>query len=86
MIAADAARIRNPSTMADRYSALPCPKWCSASAGRFAARSANTATRAAPMLTVDSRASDSSPTESVRYQASVLSPSTTTPVATDSQA
>ncbi len=66
MISPAAMRIIRPSNSAEKYSALLRPKWWRASPGLEAAFSATSATTAATMLTVDSIASESRPTESVR--------------------
>ena len=66
MISPAAIRIIRPSNRAEKYSALLRPKWCRSSPGRAAAFRATSATTAATMLTVDSSASESRPTESVR--------------------
>ncbi len=65
MIAPAATRIMIPSNSAEKYSALLRPKWWRSLPGLAAALSATSATTPATMLTVDSRASDSRPTESV---------------------
>ena len=66
MMSPAAIRIIRPSKSAEKYSALLRPKWWRSSPGRAAAFSATRATTAATMFTVDSRASESRPTESVR--------------------
>ena len=71
-MATEAPRIASPSNAEARYSAFVCPKWCSASGGVAATRSAQRATAAARRFTTDSTASDSRPTEPVSFQAKVL--------------
>src|SRR5690606_6159409 len=86
MIEAAATKTMIPSSAAEKYSALPCPKWWSASAGRAAMVSETRATIAATRLTSDSAASDSRPTEPVMYQAPPFSSTVSTAVAIASQA
>src|SRR5699024_8511220 len=83
---AAARKIIAPSTTAEKYAAVECPYWGSASAGRAATVSAMRATTAATRLTTDSAASDSRPTDPVIHQAHVLRPMVTTAVATESHA
>jgi hypothetical protein len=85
MITAAAMKIRVPSTAADMYSALPCPKSWLWSAGLADSRSAHSATRAATRFTIDSMASDHSPTELETYAATPLIVTVATAVAMDSQ-
>src|SRR5690606_20646438 len=86
MIEAAATKIMIPSSAAEKYSALPWPKWWSSSAGRAAMVSVTRATMAATRLTIDSAASDSRPTEPVIAQALPLSRTVSTAVAMASQA
>src|SRR5690606_10157129 len=54
-----------PSSAAEKYSALPCPKWWFSSAGLAAMVNEIKATMEATRLTRDSAASDNKPTEPV---------------------
>ena len=72
MIASAASEIRPASNTAEKYSALPCPKGCSSSAGSWAQRSIQRAKSAPARLTDDSMASDRKPTEPVSPQAVTL--------------
>ena len=62
-----------PSSAAEKYSALLCPKWWFLSAGIATTLSAMSTATAATRLTTDSAASESSPTEPVICHAMVLS-------------
>ena len=73
MMTAAATKIMTPSTTAEKYSALECPNWWSASAGLAAIFSTMRATTAAMRLTTDSAASESRPTEPVNQAAAPLS-------------
>ena len=83
MMAAAATKMSDPSTADDMYSALPCPKSWLWSAGFADRASAHSATTAATRLTVDSSASDRSPTEPVRYAATPLMTTVATAANTD---
>src|SRR5688500_9785878 len=84
---APAARTMSaPSSAAEKYSALENPYGKSASGGDAATLSIHSAMKAAPRLTNDSRASDSSPTEPVSHHAHILSPMVAMAAATASQA
>src|SRR5690606_40307 len=86
MIDAAATNTMMPSSAAEKYSTLPCPKWWLSSAGLAAMVSDTRATIAATRLTMDSAASDSSPTEPVIAQALPLSKAVSSAVAMASQA
>ena len=73
MMTAAATKIMTPSTTAEKYSALECPNWWSASAGLAAIFSTMRATTAAMRLTTDSAASESRPTEPVSQAEAPLS-------------
>lgn len=81
-----ATTIMTPSSTAEKYSALVCPKLWPRSAGRAAILSATKAAIAAMRFTDDSAASDSRPTEPVSRQAITLSPMVSTPAATATSA
>ncbi len=83
---AAASTMSAPSTPLEKYSALKCPCGCSSSGGSAASRSIDTASTAAARLISDSSASESRPTEPVKYQASVFSAMVASAAATDSQA
>ncbi len=73
-MASAAPSTRMPSKPEEKYSALWWPKGWSPSAGRSATVTIISANTAPARLTNDSSASDSSPTEPVRYQAAPLRP------------
>ena len=83
---AAASTISAPSMPAEKYSAFEWPNWWPSSGGAAASRSIDTASSAAARFTKDSSASDSSPTEPVSHQASVLSAIVASAATTDSQA
>ena len=85
MLAA-AMTISAPSMPLAKYSALKRPYGCSSSGGAAASRSIDSRSSAAARLISDSSASESSPTEPVTYQASVLRTIVATAAPTDSQA
>jgi hypothetical protein len=64
-----ATTISTPSSTAEKYSALWCPKGWLSSAGMWETRIAYQATAEATTLTMDSIASESSATEPVSHQA-----------------
>ena len=83
-IPAAAIRISEPSTPAEKYSALAWPYAWSSSAGLTAQRSAAIATTTATRLTTDSAASESRPTDPVSAQAPSLSVIVATAAASES--
>ena len=75
-----------PSMPLEKYSILSWPCSWPSSGGRAATVSATRARMAATRLTIDSRASDNSPTEPVRKYDPPLRPIVITAAAIDSQA
>src|SRR5690554_719997 len=86
MIEAAATNTMIPSSAAEKYSALPWPKWWLWSAGLAAMVSETRATMAATRLTIDSAASESRPTDPVIAHALALSSTVNTAVPIASQA
>lgn len=86
MMAPAATKMRMPSTPAEKYSALLCPKLWFLSGGLIATRNATSATTAATRLTTDSAASESRPTEPVSSHAPALSEMVMAAAAMDSHA
>ena len=86
MILAAASRINVPSTPLEKYSALPCPKAWSSSAGRAAIVNIANAISAPTRLTRDSSASESRPTEPVSKYAVAFSAMVRMAAAIESQA
>ena len=85
-IAPAATKMSAPSMPLEKYSAFSWPKLCSWSGFSDAYVSTASAMSAARMLTTDSTASESRPTEPVRKYAANLSAMTTTEVATETHA